>query len=70
MNITGYKVIYRNVLYKCLLVEQTPYPQKELEVGINKVEGMMGILVINEDGDLCRLYDEAWCFQFVKDKEK
>lgn len=70
MNITGYKVIYKNVLYKCLMVEVPPYPEREPDVGITKAKGMMGILVINEDGDLCRIYDETFMFQFVKDKEK
>lgn len=65
-----YKVIYHNILYRVLEIDSRPFPIfGENETGIKKADGMVGLLAINEDGELIHIFDEAWCFQFVKDIE-
>lgn len=63
-----YRVIYHNVLYRVLDIECRPYPKyEENETGIKKTNGMVGLLALNEDGELVHIFDEARCFQFVKE---
>lgn len=39
---------------------------RKMRQGIKKATGMVGLLALNEDGELIHIFDEAWCFQFVK----
>lgn len=65
-----YRVIYKNVIYRVLEIDGRPFPDfKEGETGVKKCKGMIGLLALNEDGELINIYDEAWLFQFVKGVE-
>lgn len=51
-----------------LEIDCRPYPAfKENETGVKKAKGMVGMLALNEDGEMIHIYDEAWMFQFVKE---
>lgn len=65
-----YKVIYKNAIYRVIEIQCRPFPEyKENETGIKKVKGLVGLLALNEDGELINIFDEAWCFQFIKDND-
>ncbi len=69
MNLTGWKVIYNNIIYRVMEVR----PNFNALIGERKkIEKpkFLDVIVINEDGEIVLLYDEAWCFQFIRDRER
>jgi len=65
MPIHGFKVIYQERVYHCLSV----MPEyRDATFNVNepfKKPIFVEATIINEDGNICVIRDEAWMFQFV-----
>lgn len=73
MDMSRYKVLYQNAIYRCVALIRIPMQKvpelksnEECATGIFPAKGMIELLALNEDGELIFLHDEAWCFQFFK----
>ena len=66
INMTDYKMIYRDQVYNVLqirinfLVEEGAAPKPKF----------IDAVYVDEDGMIKAVSDEAWCFRFVRRKEK
>lgn len=60
-----FKVIYDNKVLRALSLQDVRF-DKDIEwESIHKKPKFIEILVINEDGNIAALRDEAWMFQFI-----
>lgn len=64
--LTGYKVVYKERVFRALALmgvefEDGDYP----DLGKTSKPKVVEILVINEDGNIVSVMDEAWMFQFI-----
>lgn len=63
-----FKVVYSDKVYHALALREVSFRDldiKELEKNQINKPVFLGILAINEDGNVIDIYDEAWMFQFV-----
>lgn len=63
-----FKVVYSDKVYHALALREVNFRDldiKELEKNQINKPVFLGILAINEDGNVIDIYDEAWMFQFV-----
>ncbi|WP_312448492.1 hypothetical protein [Lacrimispora sp.] len=63
-----FKVVYSDKVYHALALREVSFrdlDSKEMEKNIINKPVFLGILAINEDGNVIDIYDEAWMFQFV-----
>ena len=63
-----FKVVYRDTVYHALSLREVSFRDldpKELEKNRINKPVFLGILAINEDGNVIDIYDEAWMFQFI-----
>ena len=68
-NMSGYKVVYKDEVFNCLYIEYVEYKQYEGNLpptGENKPK-FITVVIINKDGQLVSLHDEAWTFQFIRE---
>lgn len=64
MPINGFKVIYHERVYHCIAF--MPEFGNDLDILATwKKPKFIEVTIINEDGEICMIRDEAWCFQFV-----
>jgi hypothetical protein len=61
--INGFKVIYDNRAYHCIWIAQE-YGEIKQEDTWRKPK-FLEVTIINEDGEIRTIRDEAWMFQFV-----
>lgn len=72
IDLSRFKVIYKDRVLHALALERVEYRDGEWP-GIKSAKEtitvtkpkFLGVLCINEDGNIVTLFDEAWCFQFV-----
>lgn len=64
INIEEYKVIYKDIIYNPLTISPI-FKCNEDYSKSDKIQ-FIGMLYINEDGELRYVSDEAWCFKFVR----
>ena len=73
-DLSRFKVIYNNRVLNAVSLEFVDYQEglEEIEKRVVIKPRFIGVLVINEDGILELIHDEAWCFQFIPivDKER
>ena len=67
INLRGMRVVYSERVYRALAI--TGYAvnerrEREPQNGRTKIEHM-AVMVINEDGNVVIIDDEAWMFQFL-----
>ena len=68
IDLSRYKVIYGDKVLNAVALDWVDFGEAinlgECEKTAIKPK-FLGILAINEDGNIVRIYDEAWCFQFI-----
>ena len=67
IDLSKFKVVYKDTALKAVALINMEINPKEYE---NKQCGwikpkMLEVMVINEDGNIRIIIDEAWCFQFI-----
>lgn len=70
IDITRFKLIYNEKVWQPVaLMEVTFAPETNFEALV-KEPAFIEVLVLNSDGNIIALRDEAWTFQFIKNIEK
>lgn len=68
IDLSRYKVIYGDKVLNAVALDWVDFGEAinfgECEKTTIKPK-LLGILAINEDGNIVRIYDEAWRFQFI-----
>lgn len=65
IDLSRFKVIYRDKVLNALSLMEFFYDKNVNFDDIRKKPKFIEILVINEDGNIEALRDEAWMFQFI-----
>lgn len=65
IDLSRFKVIYRDKVFNALSLEKVFFDKDVNFDDIRKKPKFIEILVINEDGNVEALRDEAWMFQFI-----
>ena len=65
VDLSKLKVAYGNRLLRALCLVQVEFPDDTDYNAIHKKPKIIEILVINEDGNIEAIRDEAWMFQFI-----
>lgn len=69
--LTGYKVVYDEKVLRALALVGVTFKDGNIpEIGKTTKPRAIEILVINEDGNIVSIFDEAWRFQFIPAIEK
>lgn len=63
MPIHGFKVIYQQIIYHCIsfIPEWGEFKHEDTW----RKPKFLEVTIVNEDGVICMVRDEAWMFQFV-----
>ena len=65
-NLAGFKVVYKERVYRTLALTSIDFKNNIMpKVGEINVPKAIEVIVINEDGNVMSIYDEAWMFQFI-----
>lgn len=68
IDLRGYRVIWGDKVLNALALDVVDFG-KEIDISKNNktIEKpiFLGVLAINADGNIVRICDEAWCFQFI-----
>ena len=66
-DLSRFKVIHNNRVLNAVSLDFIDIQEnlEEIEKKIVITPKFIGVLVINEDGNLELIHDEAWCFQFI-----
>lgn len=65
IDLSRFKVIYRDKVLNSLSLMEISFDENVNFDDIRKKPKFIEILVINEDGNIEALRDEAWMFQFI-----
>lgn len=66
IDLSKFKVIYKDKVLRAIAIDYLEFPEpKGNSITVCEKPKFIGILVINEDGQIIALRDEAWMFQFV-----
>ena len=68
IDLSSYRVIYGNKVLNAVALDMVDYGEDfNLERGDKTIikPKFLGVLAINEDGNIILIHDEAWCFQFI-----
>lgn len=65
IDLSRFKVIYRDKVLNALSLMEIIFDENVNLDDIRKKPKFIEILVINEDGNIEALRDEAWMFQFI-----
>ena len=65
IDLSRFKVVYNEKVYKALALMKVDFKEGVQLDDIHKKPKFIEILVINEDGNIEALRDEAWMFQFI-----
>ena len=65
IDLSRFKVIYKDKVLKALSLQEVIFPDSVHLEDSHKKPNLIEILVINEDGNIAALRDEAWMFQFI-----
>lgn len=70
IDLSRFKVVYGEKVLRALSLQEVVFPDDTEWDAIHKKPKFIEILVINEDGNIEALRDEAWVFQFIPSLEK
>ncbi|MBQ9760122.1 MAG: hypothetical protein IJW16_02105 [Clostridia bacterium] len=68
IDMSNYRVIYNQRVLNAVALEMVDYGE---DFGLQRGSKttikpkFLGVLAINEDGNITLIHDEAWCFQFI-----
>ena len=65
IDLSRFKVVYKDKVLNALSLQEVIFPEDTNWEAIYKNPKFIEIFVINEDGNIEALRDEAWMFQFV-----
>lgn len=65
IDLSRFKVVYSEKVYNALSLQEVVFPEHTHIEDILKKPQFIEIIVINEDGNIVALRDEAWMFQFI-----
>ena len=66
IDVSKYKVIHSDKVYNALVIMNVEMPEwKSSRPEQFTKPKFIEVLVINEDGNIMEIYDEAWTFQFI-----
>lgn len=65
IDLSRFKVIYRDKVLNALSLMEISFDENVNFDDIRKKPKFIEVLVINEDGNIEALRDEAWMFQFI-----
>ncbi len=66
IDVSKYKVIHSDKVYNALAIMNVEMPEwKSSRPEQFTKPKFIEVLVINEDGNIMAIYDEAWTFQFI-----
>lgn len=66
IDMSMYKVIHSDKVYNAIAIGMIDMPDlKEGKAEIARKPKFLEVFVINEDGNVMSIYDEAWTFQFI-----
>ena len=65
IDLNRFKVLYDNRALNALSLQQVIFAEDTNWEDIRKIPKFIEIVVINEDGNIEILRDEAWMFQFI-----
>lgn len=65
IDLSRFKVVYNERVFKALTLVDVVFPENADMGATHKKPKFIEILVINEDGNIEALRDEAWMFQFI-----
>ena len=68
IDLSSYKVIYGDKVLNAVALDMVDYGEGfclERETKTTIKPKHLGVLAINEDGNIVLIHDEAWCFQFI-----
>ena len=65
IDLSRFKVVYGEKVLKAISLQEVIFDDNVKWDAIRKKPKFIEILVINEDGNIEALRDEAWMFQFV-----
>ena len=65
IDLSGFKVVYGEKVFKALALMEIHFGENVNYEAIHKKPKIIEILIINEDGNIEILRDEAWMFQFI-----
>lgn len=65
IDLSRFKVVYDEKVLKALSLQEVVFPDSVHWEDKRKKPNLIEILVINDDGNIEALRDEAWMFQFV-----
>lgn len=65
IDLSRYKVVYGEKVLKALALLHYEFAENESQNETFHKLKLIDVLVINEDGNLETIYDEAWRFQFI-----
>ena len=64
--LSGFKVVYKERVLRALSLVGVTFKDDNIpEIGKTTKPQAIEILVINEDGNIVSIFDEAWMFQFI-----
>lgn len=64
-DMSGYKVVYNERVLRALAITRICMGEGCLETGTTTKPEAIEVMVLNEDGNVVSIYDEAWMFQFI-----
>ena len=66
IDMSRFKVVHNGRVLNALALDYIDFGGGfDIEKAINIKPKFIGVLVINEDGNIELIHDEAWCFQFI-----
>lgn len=69
IDLSRFKVVYREKVLNAIALENVMYPEKKYPTpaanGCYFKPQFLSVMVINEDGNIVVICDEAWMFQFI-----
>lgn len=65
INLSEFKVVYKEKVLRALSLQEVFFDDDTNYADTHKKPKFIEILVINEDGNIEALRDEAWMFQFI-----
>lgn len=64
-DLRGFKVVYGNRVLMAVSLQYVEYKENQDFKEQYKTPKFIEVLVINEDGNIMAIHDEAWTFQFI-----
>ena len=66
IDLSKFKVVYKDKVLRAIALDYLEFEEvKEIKMPACEKPKFIGVLVINEDGQIVSLRDEAWMFQFI-----